>query len=183
MKQTLYWIYALTLLAVLAACGSAVQTPAPASAPASEQAAAPVQATTSEQAAAVQQSGSSGSSAASSEYVEMPLPPVLADTSLSAKGDANRGQAIFTSSCAGCHSTATNMMLGPGLAGLFSVNGPTLPDGVDYQGMLPNGKERSEANVAEWIRTGGSGSIGFMPPMPLSDEQIADLLAYLRTLE
>jgi cytochrome c len=58
-----------------------------------------------------------------------------------------------------------------------------LPDGVDYQGLLPNGKERSEANIAEWIRTGGSGSIGYMPPTPLTDEQMADLMAYLRTLE
>lgn len=182
MKQTLYWIYALTLLAMLTACGSAAQTPAPTPASVSEPAAAPAQVTASDQAAA-SHAGSSGSSAASSEYVEMSLPPVLADTSLSAKGDANRGKAIFASSCAGCHSTATNMLLGPGLAGLFSANGPTLPNGIDYKGMLPNGKERSEANVAEWIRNGGSGSIGFMPSMPISDEQMADLLAYLRTLE
>lgn len=183
MKQILYCIYGLMLLALLAACSSAAQTPAPAPAPVSEPAASPAQVTASDQAAAASQAGSSGSAAASSEYVEMSLPPALADTSLSAKGDVNRGKAIFASSCAGCHSTSTNVLLGPGLAGLFSVNGPVLPDGVDYKGMLPNGKERSEANVAEWIRTGGSGSIGFMPPMPISDEQMADLLAYLRMLE
>jgi cytochrome c len=48
---------------------------------------------------------------------------------------------------------------------------------------LPNGKERSEANIAEWIRVGGTGRIGYMPSHNLTDQQMADLMAYLRTLK
>jgi Cytochrome c. len=66
---------------------------------------------------------------------------------------------------------------------LFSAEGPVLPKGVDYEGLLPNGKERSEANIAEWIRVGGTGRIGYMPPHDLTDQQMADLMAYLRTLK
>ncbi|WP_322814711.1 cytochrome c [Chloroflexus sp.] len=183
MKRLLYGVYALTLFALLAACGSANQTSSPNPTLVSEPIASSQQTTSSDQTSSTHPSGSSDNAAASLGQTEVPLPPALADNSLSAKGDANRGKTIFASSCAGCHSTTTNTMLGPGLAGLFSVEGPKLPDGVDYKGLLPNGKERSEANVAEWIRKGGSGSIGYMPPMPLTDEQIVDLMAYLRTLE
>lgn len=58
-----------------------------------------------------------------------------------------------------------------------------LPNGVDYNGLLPNGKERSEANIAEWICTGGTGRIGYMPTHNLTDQEMADLMAYLRTLK
>ncbi|RMD82574.1 MAG: cytochrome c [Chloroflexi bacterium] len=110
------------------------------------------------------------------------LPAVLTDTSLSSKGDPKRGKELF-GPCAACHTTSKEMLVGPGLAGLFSASGPVLPKGVDYNGMLPNGKERSEANVAEWIRTGGTGRIGYMPSHDLTDQEMADLLAYLRTLK
>lgn len=110
------------------------------------------------------------------------LPAVLLDTSISVKGDAQRGQEVF-GQCTSCHTTTKEMLVGPGLADLFSASGPSLPKGVDYNGLLPNGKERSEANVAEWIRTGGTGKIGYMPSHNLTDQQMADLLAYLRTLK
>jgi cytochrome c len=64
---------------------------------------------------------------------------------------------------------------------LFSASGPVLPDGVDYGGKLPNGKERTETNIAAWIREGGQGQM--MIPTNLNDQQMADLMAYLRTLE
>ncbi|ACL25523.1 MULTISPECIES: c-type cytochrome [Chloroflexus] len=110
------------------------------------------------------------------------LPAALADTSLSSKGDPKRGKELF-GPCAACHTTSKEVLVGPGLAGLFSASGPVLPKGVDYNGMLPNGKERSEANIAEWIRTGGTGRIGYMPSHNLTDQEMADLLAYLRTLK
>ncbi|WP_322510546.1 cytochrome c [Chloroflexus sp.] len=110
------------------------------------------------------------------------LPAALTDTSISSKGDPKRGKDLF-GPCAACHTTSKEMLVGPGLAGLFSAKGPALPNGVDYNGMLPNGKERSEANVAEWIRTGGTGRIGYMPSHNLTDQEMADLMAYLRTLK
>ncbi len=106
------------------------------------------------------------------------LPP---DRPYSARGDADRGARLF-SACASCHATTTERVFGPGLAGLFDPAGPTLPANVDYGGKLPNGKERTEANIAAWIREGGQGQIGFMPPQRLNDQELADLMAYLRTL-
>jgi cytochrome c len=93
------------------------------------------------------------------------------------------GRQIFQNRCTHCHSTGTEVKVGPGLAGLFSPGGPALPGGIEYEGGLPNGKEISEANVAEWIREGGSGLIGTMPGQFLSDTQLADLIAYLKTLK
>ncbi|WP_031460599.1 c-type cytochrome [Chloroflexus sp. MS-G] len=123
------------------------------------------------------QATSSSTSASTNE-----LPAALRDTSISAKGDARKGQEIF-GQCTSCHTTTKEVLVGPGLAGLFSAEGPVLPKGVDYKGLLPNGKERSEANIAEWIRVGGTGRIGYMPSHDLTDQQMADLMAYLRTLK
>jgi cytochrome c len=53
---------------------------------------------------------------------------------------------------------------------------------VDYGGALPNGAPRTEENVAAFIRTTNQGQIGLMPGRALNDQQMADLLAYLRTL-
>jgi cytochrome c len=105
-----------------------------------------------------------------------------ADTSYSARGNAENGKALYAP-CSACHTTTTEKLVGPGLAGLFSASGPVLPDGVDYGGKLPNGKERTETNIAAWIREGGQGQIGLMIPTNLNDQQMADLMAYLRTLE
>ncbi|MGQ9926981.1 MAG: c-type cytochrome [Chloroflexaceae bacterium] len=104
-----------------------------------------------------------------------------ADRPYSARGDAERGARLF-SACASCHATTTEQVVGPGLAGLFDPAGPALPPDVDYGGKLPNGKERTEATIAAWIREGGIGRIGFMPPQRLNDQELADLIAYLRTL-
>ncbi len=103
------------------------------------------------------------------------------DRPYSARGDAERGARLF-SACASCHATTTEQVVGPGLAGLFDPAGPVLPAGVNYGGKLPNGNERTEANIAAWIREGGMGQIGFMPPQRLNDQELADLIAYLRTL-
>lgn len=105
-----------------------------------------------------------------------------ADTTYSARGNAENGKALFAP-CAACHTTTTTQLIGPGLAGLFSASGPVLPASVNYDGKLPNGKERTETNLAAWIREGGSGQLGYMPPHTLDDQQMADLMAYLRTLE
>ncbi|GAB4127713.1 MAG: hypothetical protein Fur005_40890 [Roseiflexaceae bacterium] len=115
-----------------------------------------------------------------------PPPSAAADipVTLSASGNAEEGKLVYENQgCTGCHSTGTDKLVGPGLAGLFSGNGPTLPDGVDYKGNLPNGQPRTEENIAAWIRNGGQGQIGVMSGREVSDEDMADLLAYLRTLK
>lgn len=113
-------------------------------------------------------------------YADMPSPAEQRNNA--ASGARNDGQAIFARQCAMCHSTGTDMKYGPGLAGLFESGGPTLPNGVDYGGRLPNGAEINDANVTAWIHSGGQGQIGQMPPRNLNDEEMASVIAYLKTL-
>jgi cytochrome c len=102
----------------------------------------------------------------------------------SATGDPIAGRLVYErQGCAACHSTGTEQSVGPGLAGLFSAEGPALPPGVDYQGNLPNGQPHTDEAVAALIRSGVRGKIGFMMGRDISDADMADLLAYLRTLE
>ncbi len=74
------------------------------------------------------------------------------------------GSQVFEQTCAVCHNLNTETKVGPGLAGLF-----------DRQ-QLPNGNPVSEANLKEWIVTGG----GAMPGLPLTDEQLAGVVAFLQ---
>lgn len=82
-------------------------------------------------------------------------------------GNADEGVKIFQQNCAMCHSTGTNTVVGPGLKGIMTKS------------KLPNGKAVSDENVANWIRTGGGGMPGFPQ---LTDQQRADIVAYLKTL-
>ncbi|HEU4327526.1 MAG TPA: cytochrome c [Roseiflexaceae bacterium] len=107
---------------------------------------------------------------------------IVADTSWSSRGDAGNGQLVYAERCAACHATGSEQLVGPGLAGLFSAEGPKLPAAAAYGGLLPNKQQRTETNVAAWIRAGGAGTIGVMPPQELDDQQLADLIAYLRGL-
>ncbi len=103
---------------------------------------------------------------------------------LSASGDAAAGRVVFenTGGCAACHAASTEQLVGPGLAGVMDQAGPTHATSVSYGGRLPNGQPRTEEHVAAWIRSGGSGEIGYMTGRELSDDDMADLLAYLHTL-
>jgi uncharacterized membrane protein HdeD (DUF308 family)/cytochrome c2 len=98
---------------------------------------------------------------------------------------AQRGQRVFRLHCAACHNASTHTKYGPGLASLFDPGGPSLPGGVDYGGKLSNGKDITPANEAEWLRTGGRGQIGVMPPVGLgmSDAEVADVIEFLKVLK
>lgn len=108
---------------------------------------------------------------------------IAADVAYSSRGDAAAGAQVFEANCTSCHSPGTDQLVGPGLAGMFSEEGPTLPAGVSYGLNLSNGKARTETNVAEWIKTGGQGKIGLMTAQTLDDQQMADVIAYLRSLK
>jgi cytochrome c len=105
------------------------------------------------------------------------------DTNDRGAATGSPGARVFASRCAVCHTTSSAAGIGPGLAGLFAPGGPTLPAGVDYGGKLPNGTTITDENVAAWIRMGGQGQIGRMPGIPLSEQELSDLLVYLKTLE
>ena len=98
-----------------------------------------------------------------------------------ASGDADAGAKVFASRCARCHTSelSTDAV---SMAGLFH-GGTTLPGGVDYGGKLPNGQEITDENVIAWIRDGGTGKIGRMPGFGLNDTDMANLIAYLKTLK
>jgi mono/diheme cytochrome c family protein len=79
------------------------------------------------------------------------------------------GKQVFVSQCSGCHYADTDKGLyGPGLAGLFRK--PYLPSG-----MAANDVRVTSVIVRGWA---------MMPPMrnTLSDQELADLMAYLHTL-
>lgn len=95
-----------------------------------------------------------------------------------ASGDPVRGEQVYkTSDCVGCHTTTDQKLVGPGLKGVMDGKG-------SYGDKLPNGKPISDENAAEWIKIGGVGKIGQMPGHPdMSQDQLRDLVAYLKTLK
>jgi mono/diheme cytochrome c family protein len=85
-------------------------------------------------------------------------------------GDAVKGKDVFSSNCDVCHNAdSAETKVGPGLKGLFK------------KANLNNKKKVTDANVIELINKGSpSGMPGFEDP--LSDQERADVLAYLKTL-
>ncbi|GAB4211144.1 MAG: hypothetical protein OHK0022_45340 [Roseiflexaceae bacterium] len=104
------------------------------------------------------------------------------DPAVLAAGDPVRGGQLFSRRCIACHATNRSAGVGPGMAGLFAPGGPSRAPAADYGPNLPNGQPINEANVALLIRTGVRGKAGYMPPSGLDDQQLADLIAYLKTL-
>ncbi len=83
-------------------------------------------------------------------------------------GDAAKGKDVFDQ-CSVCHNAdSTETKVGPGLKGLFKMD------------KLVNGKPVTEANVRDFINTGGNGMPAYADQ--LSDQDRNDLIAYLKTL-
>src|SRR3954453_6921969 len=84
------------------------------------------------------------------------------------KGDAAKGKEVFEQ-CGVCHNADSDeKKMGPGLKGLFKKD------------KLKNGKKPTEANVKAVINAGGNGMPAYADM--LSDEERANLIAYLKTL-
>lgn len=78
-----------------------------------------------------------------------------------------RGAAVFQHDCSRCHyPTSTQGMHGPGLQAITKVK------------AMPSGMPPTNDNLIDVIVHGR----GMMPPTQLTDQQLQDLLAYLRTL-
>ncbi|HEY7679309.1 MAG TPA: cytochrome c [Terriglobia bacterium] len=91
-----------------------------------------------------------------------------------AAGDAAKGKQVFQDNCSLCHSAETDeMIVGPGLKGLFKWPPHKLSDGTEH-------KEHTDEIIRKQIVEGG----GAMAPMGevVSAEQVNDLIAYLKTL-
>jgi mono/diheme cytochrome c family protein len=79
----------------------------------------------------------------------------------------SRGRAVFEQACARCHNpTTTRPLHGPGLQAI--TKGKALPSGA------PPTDERLKAVILHGRNN--------MPATELNDDQLSDLLAYLRTL-
>jgi len=84
------------------------------------------------------------------------------------KGNAARGKEVFDQ-CGVCHNAdSAEKKIGPGLKGLFKHD------------KLVNGKPVNDANVKAKIEEGGNGMPGYKDI--LSDQEKADVVAYLKTL-
>ncbi len=95
-----------------------------------------------------------------------------------AAGQASAGQTLFNTKCTVCHNAApfAQRKVGPGLANLF--DDPSHP-------TLVTGKKASPDNVVDILEHGAHGDMGTMPNMQangLSAQDIANLIAYLKTL-
>ena len=78
-----------------------------------------------------------------------------------------RGARVFQSDCARCHyPTTTRGLKGPGLQALTKIK------------AMPSGAPPTDERLAQTILHGR----GMMQPVPVSDEDLQHLLAYLHTL-
>jgi mono/diheme cytochrome c family protein len=83
--------------------------------------------------------------------------------------EAERGKAIYNQKCEVCHfTTSTEKKIGPGLEGLMKRE------------KFSNGMKATATNLQRVIERGGKDMPGFRSS--LSDEQIRELIAYVKTL-
>lgn len=114
-----------------------------------------------------------------SEQAESPAKGSAATSGVSAVGgDAGAGEDLFTNAgCSACHSNGDNTIVGPGLAGVYARAGDRTSLDTD-------------AYIEQSIREPGAFVVdGFPSPtlMPsfddFSDDEITNLIAYLKTLK
>lgn len=85
------------------------------------------------------------------------------------KGDTKRGKDVFVEWCQICHyETNTEKKIGPGLKGIYK------------RGKFEDGRAVNDTSMRKWIEDGGKDMPAFVDS--LTAAQIADLMAYLRTL-
>jgi cytochrome c2 len=93
---------------------------------------------------------------------------VASTAAFAQKGNAAKGKEVFDQ-CGVCHNAdSTEKKIGPGLKGLFKHD------------KLVNGKPVNDANVRGKIDEGGNGMPAYKDI--LSDQEKADVIAYLKTL-
>ncbi|HWP85117.1 MAG TPA: cytochrome c [Terriglobia bacterium] len=91
-----------------------------------------------------------------------------------ASGDAAKGKAVFEANCQFCHTAESNeAVVGPGLKDLYKWPPHKLSDGTEHA-------THTDEIIRKQIVEGG----GAMQPAggSLTEEEIADLLAYLKTI-
>ena len=91
-----------------------------------------------------------------------------------AKGDAAKGKDVFATNCALCHNAeSADVLVGPGLKGLFHWPPHKLSDGTEH-------KEHTVEIIRKQIVEGGGAMMAV--GAGLSAQELQDLIAYLQTL-
>jgi len=94
-----------------------------------------------------------------------------------AQGDAAKGKALFASKgCSGCHAL-DHKVTGPAL-------GPIITEDTDDKWLtkwIQNSQSLVAAKDPKALKVFNDNAQGVMPPMALSDGEVADVLAYVRT--
>mgnify|MGYP000034601869 CR=1 FL=1 len=89
-------------------------------------------------------------------------------------GDAKAGKNLFIS-CGACHSTGDNKVVGPGLAGVYARAGSRTS--LDADAYIEQSLREPSAFLVD-------GFDGLMPAFDyFSDEDVENVIAYLKTLE
>jgi glucose/arabinose dehydrogenase/cytochrome c2 len=116
--------------------------------------------------------------------------PVLKADPASPVGDAGRGKALFTQSCALCHSDGTGAgnpaiaKQGPSLLGVFGRKAGTGPNFNYTQALSNSGITWDAASLDHFLTNPAAAVPGTTMPIPVPDAQNrADLIAYLGTLK
>ena len=85
------------------------------------------------------------------------------------------GMATFNANCTGCHNTSADRLVGPGLAGI-GTRAETRVDGLDADAYITQSIREPGAYVVD-------GYPNAMTPFTgLSNEEVSNLIAYLKTL-
>ncbi len=83
---------------------------------------------------------------------------------------ASAGEDVFNKKCKACHSTTDKKKMGPGLGGVFGRTS-------DVAGKM------DEAGLKAWLKDPKAvNPKAKMPATKLKDQQIADVIEYLKTL-
>ncbi len=106
--------------------------------------------------------------------VERPdSPSISTEVVVSTLGDSAAGEVLF-SNCSACHSTGEDTVVGPGLGGVYERAGSRTS--LDADAYLVQSIREPSVYLVE-------GFAALMPAFDqLSDQDIQDLIAYLKTL-
>lgn len=94
---------------------------------------------------------------------------------VNAQGDIEKGEKLFKSYCASCHSPGSNQLVGPGLAGVYDKYE------IDWlykwiknsQALVSEGDAQAVAVYEQYNKV-------LMPAQPVTDEDIDNILAYVK---
>jgi mono/diheme cytochrome c family protein len=84
-------------------------------------------------------------------------------------GDAEKGKALYTAKCKMCHAAEGEG--NPGMAKMLKVE------------MKALGSKEVQAMKDADLKKGFASGTGKMPPVKLTDEEAANVIAFLRTLK